>query len=123
MGCLDRRCSQICGTLSPSPSRCVPQQLECNFQKLLFVCASRVAVEGLWVMNSSRRNYRPPPVLARRVRQTDAGTHTSRFFFLLPIVAEALLFVVLVDLRSAFAESSKSWGSARWLTVVFGGGG
>ena len=46
-------------------------------------------------------------MLARRVRQTDAGTHTGHF---LPIVAEALQFVVLVDSRAAFAESSKSWG-------------
>ena len=28
---------------------------------------------------------------------------------------------MLVDLRAAFAESSKSWGGARWLTFILVG--
>ena len=94
-GCLVPICSQICGTLSSTPSRCVPQQLGCTLQMLFCLF-----VPAVCNMNASWGNCRAFVFLLDVRYTSDWPWHICWYLFL----AEALLFVVLVDLQSAFAD-------------------
>ena len=107
MGYLVPRCSQICDTRSlPRPPPAVCRNSWNAHFKMLFVCLFVPArLQGLWVTNALGLNYPAFFLYWLDVHARLTLTHMPTLF---TNCAEALLFVVLVDLQQSLQRHQKA---------------